>query len=208
MENINLKFKAIMQYTNTHFIQGHFYQNSNTVCRKELHIKESNDSLPDLLVIMMNPGASRPDGLKSYKDITDNQLNKLVDTIPDLTQKKVIDFMETKGLKYAVVLNLIDKCEPKSNNLTIDDTIFSMFNSLEKTKLILNSDFQSVDNVLIAWGCKKIFKALNKNILEVLKKSDKTIYGYPKNNCAEKVYFYHPLKRNEKWLEKVNEIIM
>ncbi|MDP2161296.1 MAG: DUF1643 domain-containing protein [Flavobacterium sp.] len=188
-------------------ITGYFYRNDNKICRKVLHIHKSiNIKNPDLLVIMMNPGSSRPSDLKKFTEIGDHHVNQLIKTTPDTTQKKVILFMESKQLQHAVVLNLIDICNPKSTTLVSKNIAFSNFNSIDKAEDFIKEHASSAQTVLLAWGCKKIFKKQITTVLEVLKTKNKTIYGYSNTTTSDRIYFYHPLKRGEKWLDKVEKI--
>lgn len=187
-------------------ITGKFYKKKHIICRRELHIKkEGLDSKPDLIVIMMNPGGSKPCGLSNYSKISPKELNKFVCTIPDKTQTKVVEFMKIAKFKYGIIVNLIDKCEPVSSNLRIDDLVYSNFVSRENTKEFLNT-FSNISNVLLAWGCKNIFSNQMQFILEYLKTSNKTVFGYINKNKKDKIYFYHPLKRGEDWIRGVEKI--
>ena len=70
------------------------------------------DCTPDIVVIMMNPGSSRP-----YEDITPRQLDSagdiascphLILTVPDIAQYQIMRIMDEKDLRHVRVLNLSD----------------------------------------------------------------------------------------------------
>nr|MBP6302839.1 DUF1643 domain-containing protein [Bacteroidia bacterium] len=167
---------------------------------------DSKRNTPDLLVIMMNPGGSRPKGLKSYKDITINHCDKFLCAEPDITQDRIWEFMEFKELKYACILNLIDKCETNSTKLRSGDKDYTNFKSMESTADIIKEYAPNPKAVLIAWGCKEIFKEVIERIKYTLSGfEDVKIYGFAKND-NEYLYFYHPLVRGDIWLSSVKEI--
>ncbi|MBF0156042.1 MAG: DUF1643 domain-containing protein, partial [Magnetococcales bacterium] len=77
------------------------------------------EARPDLLVVMMNPGSSRPlvslperPAATSAEAIWRGRF--LVPTRPDTTQYQVMRIMAAKGFRHARVLNLSDLREPKS----------------------------------------------------------------------------------------------
>lgn len=83
------------------------------------HTFEGVINLPDAVVIMMNPGSSRP----IEKGDTDSLLSMplqadfkkpLVLTQPDNTQYQIMRIMASKGWKHTRVLNISDIRDPKS----------------------------------------------------------------------------------------------
>lgn len=77
------------------------------------------DRRPDLLVVMMNPGGSRPipkgftpPRLTGPAEVA--HLRTLVPTVPDTTQYQVMKVMAARGWQHARVLNLSDLRESKS----------------------------------------------------------------------------------------------
>ena len=76
-------------------------------------------SLPDSVVIMMNPGSSRPieagdtDSLLNMP-LASNFRKPLVLTQPDNTQYQIMRIMASKGWKHVRVLNISDIRDPKS----------------------------------------------------------------------------------------------
>lgn len=91
-------------------ISGLYYQELGFKFRKYLNIKKNDCdiSIPDLMVVMMNPGSSRP------LNNIDNS-NAETEAMPDNTQSQIMKVMINAGFNYARVLNLSDLREPKSN---------------------------------------------------------------------------------------------
>ena len=90
-------------------INGLFYENKNLLCRKYLDIKrnEAISNKSDLMVVMMNPGSSRPeDG--NEKNIIASK------AVPDKTQDQIMKVMNNCNFNYARILNLSDLREAKS----------------------------------------------------------------------------------------------
>jgi len=95
-------------------VTGYFYMEGGLKFRKYLNIrlKGSNLQKPDLMVIMMNPGSSRP---KGNKDIVRYECE--TEAVPDRTQYQIMQVMMRKNYSYARVLNLSDYCNSNSKNL-------------------------------------------------------------------------------------------
>lgn len=91
-------------------ITGFYYEVQGIKFRKYLDIKTINSGHknPDLMVIMMNPGSSKPiDGIEN------NTKESLA--IPDNTQSQIMKVMLNCNLQYARVLNLSDLREANSS---------------------------------------------------------------------------------------------
>lgn len=106
---------------------GHFYdrkfKEKIIPCREILEIislkdipfdfQEIQNTQPELIVIMMNPGSSKPAD-KEYKpniivrasDVSRNR--HIVETIPDNAQYQIMRFMLLNGWSHARILNLSD----------------------------------------------------------------------------------------------------
>jgi len=80
---------------------------------------DAEKSLPDAVVIMMNPGSSRPiedgdtDSLITMP-LPDSFKKPLVLTQPDNTQYQLMRIMVSKGWKHIRILNISDIRDPKS----------------------------------------------------------------------------------------------
>lgn len=114
---------------------GHFYElafisGETAKCRSVLEIVDTSipqdnpaaisEMKPDVVVIMMNPGSSRPkveghvDDVLEYPGSGNPMQKKLVLTQPDNTQYQVMRVAVSKGWKHIRVLNLSDLRDPKS----------------------------------------------------------------------------------------------
>lgn len=170
-------------------ITGFYYEVQGIKFRKYLDIKTINSGHknPDLMVIMMNPGSSKPiDGIEN------NTKESLA--IPDNTQSQIMKVMLNCNLQYARVLNLSDLREAKSG-------IF-----YDKTKELVNKgishsifdknrqdDFNQlwVKNVpvIFGWGVSVYLKPLALKAMEACNASNP--YGILK--ASTNWAFYHPL---------------
>jgi hypothetical protein len=182
---------------------GLFYENGGFRFRKYLNIvkKGSNCEIPDLMVIMMNPGSSRPlNGIDSFDIETE--------TVPDKTQDQIMKLMNNCAYNYARILNLSDLREPKSGvfysklellkKLSIHHSIFSIDRVNDFNELFVKDI-----PVILAWG-------VNKNLFE-LATIAKIRIGVAKSvglrKEGEEYAYYHPLPQDyNKQLEWV-EII-
>src|SRR5688572_10821446 len=91
-------------------VQGYYYGTRKKLNRKILEIKHKKNlhSIPDLMVVMMNPGGSKP--LKWKK-----AFGNLTEAWPDRTQYRIMRFMYATEYTYARIINLSDICEVDSN---------------------------------------------------------------------------------------------
>lgn len=116
MRKEDMKIKCYGDFYDLQF-GGETYQ-----CRSTLEIFRSMrnlnnpdrllDCTPDIVVIMMNPGSSRP-----CEDIPPRQLDssgdiascpRLILTVPDIAQYQIMRIMDEKDLQHVRVLNLSD----------------------------------------------------------------------------------------------------
>lgn len=187
---------------------GKFYKSGEATCREVLFIKEEGaKGVVDLLVIMMNPGSSHPLAVANYHSITADLLNILVPTEPDTTQSQITAFMKDKNLKHACVLNLTDVCNQYSGELSTLDIQYSNFRTPEKAHRIIQAYAPNAKQVIIAWGCKKIFKPLIENCKIVLQEMREVqVYGYNQLSDTKNLYYYHPLKHGGDWLDGIREL--
>jgi len=184
-------------------IQGLFYQIDNLKFRKYLDIKQrqSNLSIPDLMVVMMNPGSSYP--------LDGNENNDAAsEAVPDNTQDQIMKVMLNSRFEYARVLNLSDLRTPKSEKLytflrsneseEIPHSIFSLNREIDFRSLYI----QGVP-VIYGWGVNEVLTDLARMAIE------KINYPNPigvRKEGSEYAY-YHPLPRiYEKQVEWVKNI--
>ena len=188
-------------------ITGYFYQIGNLKCRKFLNIKKRNTKIrkPDLMVVMMNPGKSKPiDGI-------DNGKNE-VQTIPDQTQDQIMRVMENCEFYYARILNLSDV------RITPSGAFYDMLADLKENQIphsIFDNkreqDFKElfVENIptIFAWGVGKDLTELAKIAIDKIGINNPI--GIEKGN--RHYAFYHPLPHNKKdqikWVDGITERI-
>ncbi len=189
---------------NQFYISGLYYEIGEFKFRKYLNIKLKNSikQRPDLMIIMMNPGASRP------LDAIDNN-NLESEAIPDRTQDQIMKVMTACKLEYARVLNLTDIRDPKSNQMLLKLTELdqqgiphSLFDSRRRNEF----DALFIKNVpvILAWGVNKKLQKLAEKAIEIIS-VDNTV-GL--NKVGTSWAYYHPLPQNfQKQLEWVDKII-
>jgi len=191
-------------------VRGLFYPLGMDSCRKYLKIKRiesEKDNKEDLVVIMMNPGSSRP------KD--NSRVEEELETKPDTTQYQIMRVMKEIGSNYAIVLNLSDirnadskKIYPrfKTNPKKCEHSVFSDTDiNYEFLKQKLNP--QSI--FIFAWGVDEklsnfakqaidvLYKLFGSNIKQVGIKHPLNMYGY-----------FHPLQRTQTNRDLWVEIIL
>lgn len=193
-------------------IKGLFYELAEYKCRKYLDIKrksstDTTDSIniPDLMIVMMNPGSSYPiDGIEN------NTIES--EAIPDRTQDQIMRVMNDSNFNYARVLNLSDLRTPKS-------PVLYKFLKSEKSSLVAHSIFDAkrkadldelfVHNVpvIFGWGVNKSLTCLAKQAIQSIK-CDNPI-GLKKNDSD--VAYYHPLPRvysdQIEWVNAINGML-
>ena len=184
-------------------IKGYFYKDDRgSYCRKYLDItaKNSNKTKPQLMIVMMNPGSSKP-----LSGIHDGRI--LTSTKPDPTQYQIMQIMDKKNIQFARVLNLSDLIEPRSSTFyskikySRKDTEHSIFDSARKHEL--EELFIKDVPTLFAWGVNSSLNKLTNLAVEELKISNPL--GIQKNNNK----FYHARPRlkksQEEWLLRILE---
>lgn len=186
-------------------VLGHYYQVSGKPQRRLLEIRRHTaknelrkDTVYDALVIMMNPGGSRPKSPGSAYHA------ELVPAHPDTTQYQIMRVMEACGWNFVRVINLSDTCEPKSkvflpqlNNQPTKRSIFDLQRAGELKELL-----SAAKNVICAWGMDKRLTPLANKALQALKLHGRSdflgVQGHQNHS------FRHPLPRSntarKEWL--------
>ena len=195
-------------------VYGNFYSqvlgDTEYACRSILEIIHHehtplmlNDILdyqPELVVIMMNPGSSKPLD-ENYYPITVTSTEEietrreLTPTRPDTTQYQVMRLMTVLGISHARVLNVSDLRQPKSK------VFQKTFARLEKAGHKAHSMFSperigefkrlmgdSKPPLILGWGRDKEILPLAEQFLDHIKEYDtygvvgneeRTLYGHP-----------------------------
>ena len=218
---------------------GFFYtlmlQNGNRVpCRSVLEIlkTETFTEIPpentapshsDALVIMMNPGSSRPLFPNPTGPIvTSGEIGKikhpnlLVPTVPDPTQYQIVRLMAEQNWHHVRVVNLSDIRNANSNNFIKivsqlnqlpDGTTHSLFSPERETEL----DFRIRMNrgpVIAGWGQTPKLEPLAENCVRSMGKQH--LFGV--QAPGHPLRFAHPSPRNHaqklKWLAEMNRLLL
>jgi hypothetical protein len=185
-------------YSERFEVTGYFYLEGKDKFRKHLDIKirGSKKDIPDLMVVMMNPGGSEQK--IGYKNVTD----KIVPTVHDKTQEKIMDFMMSCSSEYARILNLSDCCNKSSSsfykqipNLSQNIPSHSVFNEARLAEL--EHLFINAVPVVLAWGVNPALKELAESALNFLQKSGVDALGL---KCNTNTWgYFHPQRRISKY---------
>lgn len=184
-------------------VNGFFYVDKyGDPCRKYLDItlKDSKLYKPELMVVMMNPGSSRP------QDDCNNGCI-LTSTIPDPTQFQIMKIMEKGNINFSRIINLSDLRNPSSSAFysliqnTRKDTEHCIFD--ESRKEDLEALFVKDVPTIFAWGVNSSLKILADL---AVKKLDIT---KPLGILKEGSQYYHArphLKTDQEiWISKILE---
>jgi hypothetical protein len=193
-------------------VHGHFYDVSLASlcisCRSVLEIVRHDfrsghhQGAPDAVVIMMNPGSSKP--LRGEPEqLKRGQLpsirKKLVSTRPDTTQYQIMRVMHSCGWDYVRVLNLSDLREPKSANfarqyrsLESDQqyrqhSIFCDGRTRELTRALRRKPNAPI---ICAWGISPQLDPLIGQCTHAIRQHG-AVVGLQKGDCSHR--YFHPL---------------
>lgn len=188
-------------------VTGHFYMTNGYKLRRFLDIRFAGKELeiPDLMIVMMNPGSSRP-----INGIDDS--HKPTEALPDNTQDQIMRVMINAGFQYARVLNLSDLRTPNSSELyaflqspdssTINHSIFHPAREGEYAELFV------IDvPVIYAWGVNEVLKALALSAISKIGHANPV--GWKKEGSS--YGYYHPLPpstpKQTEWVERITEML-
>jgi hypothetical protein len=185
--------------------KGHYYKKEDSKFRNILEVSVEDtpkDSPFELIVIMINPGGSKPLSNDSSNWGDSPSLYHGVSCKPDDTQHQIVKLMELKNWKKAVVLNLFDKCNVNSPEIIEHYTGSknkrehlkeSVFHEDRRTEL--ESIFKlAADNapILIGWGVSEKLSKIKASIFNnVLVPTGRQIVGWKTKDFQ----FYHPWPR-------------
>jgi hypothetical protein len=194
-----------MSITDNFIIEGFYYTLDNYKFRKFLDIKHVNTNLnsPDIMVVMMNPGSSKP--------VNDNDNGcTLTVAIPDRTQDQIMKVMLNTGYQYARILNLSDLRTPDSNELyqflrskEVDSIPHSIFCSERAQDF--NALFISNIPIIYGWGVNASLQDLAEQALVMIDANKPS--GVLKKNTLWA--YYHPLppvySKQAAWVNQVSD---
>ncbi|MBF0284577.1 MAG: hypothetical protein HQL51_08975, partial [Magnetococcales bacterium] len=173
------------------------------------------DHPPDLLVVMMNPGSSRPlageEGVALRAPGEIPTRGGLTPARPDTTQYQIMKVMVAKGFRHARVFNLSDLREPKSPRFLAlveelsrvpGGRVHSLFcpERREERRILMG---EVPVPVIVGWGRHPALIPLARQCLEGL--TGRTLVGTPVSGSAE--LFAHPspmLQRmKDQWIDAI-----
>ncbi|MEM8562766.1 MAG: DUF1643 domain-containing protein [Pseudomonadota bacterium] len=194
---------------------GYFYVESGYQFRSYLDVKKRPGWLrrklrrmkprfgsghPDLMVVMMNPGASSPleggdDGRAPHP------------ASPDLTQKQIVKLMAQCGLDYARIVNLSDLRYPNSidflSELRPVDTAGIAHSIFDRAR---SEEFQQVFTqtvpVVLAWGVDERLRPLARRALDQIRSPRRLGHKKGGNDWA----YYHARARGKDpqiWVDEI-----
>ena len=194
------------------YYYGDFYMLNDYPCRSTLEIVNScvpaNErsqllsSRPEIIVVMMNPGTSRPSAggnghVRCPREVGSGA--NLVPTCPDDTQQAIVKVMRCKGFSHARVLNLSDVREVESSTFLDDlkhDRLpsgHSVFCS-ERTGELQERLMSRSGIAIAAWGKDRRLRKLAETALDSFRSRNLRVHGW-KNHP----FFIHPVRRSRQW---------
>ena len=211
-----------------HFdVTGHFYDlklsDSVFKCRSLLEIKRKgiifkNDT-PDIVVIMMNPGSSKPLDknyipktftVKTYANIKSKEI---VPTRPDNAQYQLMRLMIFNDWNFVRVLNLSDLRNGNSGDFKTDFLNAKNFDKSDphcithkiRRKELLDSMRSKTNKIIAAWGSIDLLKDSAETVLKLKKEIIGIINGSLPN-----FRYASPLMqvKKEEWLKGIQNLII
>ncbi len=207
---------------------GHFYDlkigNEIFCCRSLLEIVSSeikylSKGLPDSVVIMMNPGSSRPLDKKYSPHLfsTDEIFSKnwkkeIIPTRPDNAQYQIMRLMLLNDWKYLKVLNLSDLRNGNSGEFKKEFERASAINPSNphcivhiKRRNELKNEIRTKTNnpVIAAWSSVEVLK----NSAEEILKTSKNIIGLKLDHPWYKYPSPYIKEQKLNWLTDIDAIL-
>ena len=215
-------------------VYGHYYnfefQYESYPCRSMLDMVDHDDTpliptelvdrRPSALVVMMNPGSSRP-VQDTYRPVTVNSVSdipvtrELVPAVPDTTQYQVLKIAMAMNWRHVRILNISDLRESKSTLFFEKDlalrnhedgdfhTLWSDNRTQERQALLGNNDIP----ILVGWRQSSCVLPLAKLCWSQI--SDRNPIGV-RSSYTDPVFF-HPSpmlqeKKNEWLIDVLNQL--
>jgi len=172
---------------------GGFYELKGYPMRRVLDVKANGcqATRPQLMVVMMNPGSSRPSYSNYYFD-------GMCEAIPDKTQEQIINVCEQCNVDYFRVLNLSDLREPNSaiflskpSDPKFQNLPHSIFHPQRKAELEAN--WEKGVPAVFGWGVDSKLEPLAKSALTSLNIPNPIGWQRKLSSWA----YYHPLQRSK-----------
>ena len=203
---------------------GHFYDlticDTTLNCRNTLEIRRNKtlEEIPDIIVIMMNPGSSKPldekhvvknyrfEGYLKEKNFT------LIPTKPDSAQYQIMRLMELNNWNFVRILNLSDLRNGNSSNfkkefkkaLDSDTSSPHCITHPKRKQELKNALISKTNKIIAAWGEIKELENSAKEILSL----DFEIIGVPRENPIFFQYASPYYKEPKiKWLVEIQKLL-
>ncbi|HMQ69609.1 MAG TPA: hypothetical protein PKA90_11905 [Ignavibacteria bacterium] len=208
-------------------VYGHFYdlKISDKIfkCRSLLEIKRKGvkikNETPDIVVIMMNPGSSKPLE-KSYipktftvKSYSNLRSKETVPTRPDNAQYQLMRLMVFNDWNFVKVLNLSDLRNGNSGDFQKDFLESKNFDKSDphcithkkRRRELLDSLRSKTGKIIAAWGSINLLKDSAESVLKL----DKEIIGIV-NGSLPNYRYASPLMqvKKEEWLREIQRLIL
>lgn len=219
------KFTPASELKKQFRVSGHFYDmvvdGIHFPCRSILEIS-ADTAAPmelDFVVIMMNPGASRPvDPEYIPETVTPSELRtgkwkrELIPTVPDPTQYQIMRLMEVVGAKRVQVFNLCDLRNGNSQRLKQDHAhasecdptaSFSVTNPSRISELKATIESATLVLPILGWGENSVLREY----------AERALAEFPNHLGVERLspWFSHPspmMKTHKlRWLAGILEQI-
>ena len=219
-----MKFIYAKELNQMFDVFGHFYNlklsGSVFKCRSVLEIKKKNfiekNGHPDIIVIMMNPGSTRPVNknfkIKTYskKEFFSTEVKDVVPTRPDNAQYQIMRLMIFNNWSFVRVLNLSDLRNGNSgkfktefvNAMKLDKSNPHSITHKDRNIELLNFLKSKSNKIIAAWGSISELKIPAENILGL----DKNIIGIV-NGSSPNYRYASPYIKSQKteWLKEIQK---
>lgn len=189
------------------------------IAHRELNIDpaELEKQPANAVVIMMNPGGSRPSSDDALiNERPDAERHGLVAAVPDRTQYQIMRLMRCFNWMHVRVLNLSDIVEPKSSlfypliarSEKVGFSRHSIFAPDREQECKYRLSRMQRSPIICAWGVNKSLAPLAHRVLA---RTDEraALCGFQKKGYKDR--YYHPLpqsrSRQEQWLVNAKGVI-
>jgi hypothetical protein len=228
MQRIVVKFIYADELKKLFNVYGHFYDlrigSKVFKCRSLLEIvgREIDDhtkQLPDAVVIMMNPGSSRPRDTNYKEKFVDiaathscGWTKDVISTRPDNAQYQIMRVMLLQDWRFVRVLNLSDLRNGNSGNFSrefqkaseLDGSHpHSIFHSGRLKEFRKSVETNNRGPVIAAWGNIGVLSLLAEQALDRLK--DAALVGIRLSEPSSSFRYPSPYKKIDKlkWLKEI-----
>jgi len=219
-----MKFKYADELKKIFDVYGYFYNlkisNSILKCRSVLEIKRKNikTQVPDIVVVMMNPGSSVPLSKEfnpiifSKEEYINEKTKDLIPTRPDNAQYQIMRLMEFNNWDFVRILNLSDLRNGNSGKfqtefkiaMNLDKSNPHCITHFDRKKELLDYIKSKSNKIIAAWGSIAELKESAQEILKL----DNQIIGLRNGKLPNFKYASpHMKKQKIEWLIEIQKEI-